>query len=110
MKNRLILLSCGAAVLAMFAFWNGEVTAQPTPADGRSSELSVNLKCIVTLDAQSNSRSAMTAELQTISGFVRQDTVQGTLIRVNSEWLVLKDGESENWIPRDKVLLLRTSR
>lgn len=108
MKNRFIVLSCGAAVLAMFAFWNGEATAQPNSSG--SSELPMTRNCTVTLDARANSRSTMAPEMQAQSGFVRQDTVQGVLIRVTAEWLVLKDGESENWIPRDKVLLLRVSR
>ncbi|MES2924098.1 MAG: hypothetical protein V4819_21280 [Verrucomicrobiota bacterium] len=111
MKNRLILLSCGTAVFAMFAVSYGQVTApSKSGGDGRAlSEFPMNLKCIITLDARSNSRSTMTQEMQVLGGFVRHDTVQGTLVRVNSEWLVLKDGDSENWVPRDKVLLVRTN-
>ncbi len=35
---------------------------------------------------------------------------EGTLVRVDADWVVLKDGNFENWIPRDKVLLIRVAR
>lgn len=112
MKNRYFLLSCGAAALITFAFWNGEATAQPNSGDGgqSSSKSLVNVKCIVTLDARSNSRTQLTREMQQVSGFFQQDTVQGVVIQLNSDWLVLKDDDAENWIPRDKVLMIRTTR
>ena len=88
MKNRIVFLSCGAVVLAMFAFWNGEVTAQPNPGgDGRGSELPMNLKCIVTLDAQSNSRATMTQEMQMQSGI---DWVHSTIRAVQWTHLLSK--------------------
>ncbi len=112
MKTRILLFSCGAAALAMFAFWSGEATAQSGPAaEGPSSyDIPLKVQCIVTLDPRSNSRSTMTAEMHLLSGFVRPDTVQGLVIQSNPQWLVLKDGDSENWVPRDKILMVRLQR
>jgi len=112
MKNKLVPIICGAAALAAFAMWNGQATAQFDSAElGRSgSPTPMNLKCYVTLDASSNSRAGMTQEMQQQSGFIATDTVQGTVVLVSPEWLVLKDDNSENWIPRDKILMVRAKR
>jgi hypothetical protein len=32
------------------------------------------------------------------------------LVSIDAEWLIVKDGTYESWIPRDKVLFLRASR
>ena len=109
-KNRILPLFCGATALVMFALWNTDATAQSGPGAGTVAKLPFNRKCTVTLDARSNARSSMTQEMQQQSGFVRQDTVEGTLISADAEWLVLKNDNTENWIPRDKVLLLRAEQ
>jgi hypothetical protein len=31
------------------------------------------------------------------------------LIRLSEDWCVLKDGNAENWIPTDKILMIRVS-
>ncbi len=62
--------------------------------------------CVVTVDPQ-DKRTPVYAGIQNIvTGFDAPDTVRGTLIRVDDDWLVLRDGKSENWIPRNKVLLI----
>lgn len=38
------------------------------------------------------------------------NVLQGDFLPINTEWLVLKEGNYENWIPRDKVLSMRVSR
>lgn len=40
----------------------------------------------------------------------RGETVRGTLLSISSEWVVVKDGSYENWVPREKVMTLRASR
>jgi hypothetical protein len=111
MKNRLLPIILGASILGTIAFWNTDASAQSNTTGGRADlKPPLNRNCIVTLDARSNSRSTMTSEMRQLSGFVRQDTAQGTLIHLDAAWLVLKDGDAETWIPRDKVLMLRASR
>lgn len=36
--------------------------------------------------------------------------VNGTLVVVNDQWICVKEGSSEHWIPRARVLDLRLSR
>lgn len=45
-----------------------------------------------------------------LSGRTEIQTVKGNLLAMTSDWVVLKDGSFENWVPREKVLTLRASR
>ena len=36
--------------------------------------------------------------------------VNGTLLSMRDEWIVLQDGTDEIWVPREKVITLRASR
>jgi hypothetical protein len=38
------------------------------------------------------------------------EVVKGNLLAMTGEWIVLKDGTFENWVPREKVITLRASR
>lgn len=37
------------------------------------------------------------------------EIVRGNLLAMTTDWVVLKEGSYENWIPRDKVITLRAS-
>lgn len=45
-----------------------------------------------------------------LAGKTEIEVVRGNLLAMTTEWVVLKDGSFENWIPRDKVVTLRASR
>ena len=36
--------------------------------------------------------------------------VGGTLIAMTDQWIVVKDGSDEIWVPRDKVMLMKASK
>ena len=108
MKNRVLPLILGAAILASIPFWNTEASAQPDPVSERPKP-PIGRTVLVTLDPKSNSRSERSKEIRRDAGFSHHDTVEGTLLHMDAEWLVLKAGVDENWIPRDKVLLLHAN-
>jgi hypothetical protein len=110
MKSRVLPLILGAAILASIPLFHNEASAQADTSTG-TPELPVGKDVIVTLDPTSNSRKELTKEIQLYSGFSNHDTVEGKLIHINSEWVVLKAqaGVDENWIPRDKVLMLHAN-
>jgi len=62
--------------------------------------------CVVTVDPLAGSTAQYAGDANVITGFAAPDTVRGVLIRIDEHWLVLRDGRSENWIPRHKVILL----
>jgi len=36
--------------------------------------------------------------------------VEGTLVAMTDQWIVVKDGSDENWLPRDKVMGMKASK
>lgn len=110
MKSRVLPLVFGAAILASIPFWHSEASAQSDPiADGP--KLPIGRSVIVTLDPKSNSRAELTKEMRRYAGFSHHDTIEGTLLHIDPEWIVIKAaaGVDENWIPRDKVLLFHAN-
>ncbi|MCW1885944.1 hypothetical protein OKA04_14490 [Luteolibacter flavescens] len=65
-------------------------------------------KCVVSVDARAIREGRSGTEM-TSSGFEADGTVKGELIRLSSEWCVLKNGTVENWIPTEKVLMIKVS-
>ena len=71
-------------------------------------EIPLNCRCVVTVDPQF--RSTDPQEQSSKGGFTGPNLLEGVVIRMDQEWLVLKEGSFENWIPRDKILTIRVSR
>ncbi len=36
--------------------------------------------------------------------------VQGTLSALSDQWIIVKNGSEENWLPRDKVMSMKVSK
>lgn len=107
MKSRFLPLILSAAVLASIPLWNTGASAQSASETADSSpKPPIGKSVTITLDARSNSRSELSQDIRRYSGFTHHNTVEGTMLHMDSEWLVLKDGIAENWIPRDKVLMI----
>jgi hypothetical protein len=41
---------------------------------------------------------------------VESNKLGGTLIAMTDQWIIVKEGSDENWIPRDKVMLMKASK
>ena len=108
MKTLLSPLAGAALIGAVVSFSTPAVQAkqEAAPAVGA---IPVGLRCIVTLDPRATGHTPV-FETQQKSGLSGEHIVEGHLVSMGDEWLVLKDGTYENWIPRDKVLLMRVSR
>jgi len=111
MKRSLLL--GGAAALLLTATALIELRASQSPALQEASKLTFpyGLECVISLD-----RNTLTFDLPPTapppgtSGFYDDWTARGHLIYLNDEWCVLKDGTYEDWIPRNKILMIRASR
>ncbi|WP_193211981.1 hypothetical protein [Luteolibacter marinus] len=112
MKTKILPLLCGLAVIAMVAIFNTGASAQDKPVEGDAAKVAVplGLRCVVTLDPAADDPSTSTVEPLRSSGFTALNTSEGVLVRLDAEWVVLRDGNYDNWIPRQKVLLMRSSR
>lgn len=107
MKPTTILISSVAA-LGAFSLM-GLRGQSPTPVSPDSAvkvEIPLGRDCIVTLDPRTSHAELPSAKKQ-VAGFDGDGTARGQLIKLSGEWCVLKDGKSENWIPTEKILMLR---
>jgi hypothetical protein len=111
MKPILPCLAGAVVVAAAVPFFTQPSQAQQPAVNpaGKALAFPVGSRCVVTLDPE--------APATKRSGGVNSDTyevlenkLQGEFLAISSEWLVLKEGNYENWIPRDKVLSMRVSR
>lgn len=111
MKTVLSLLAGAAVIAAAVSFPTSAVHAQQAVAPAAAAgAIPVGLRCIVTLDPRATGNSIPAPAVQEKTGLTAEDTAEGILVAMGGEWLVLKDGTYENWIPRDKVLFMRVSR
>jgi|GEM_PF-5862464 len=114
MKSFTLSILAGAAMIGSIAVWNHEATAQTAAADSGKvvavAEVPLNCRCIVTLDPDFKMAQDTSSQTQKNPGFTSAYTAEGVLVRMDSEWVVLRDGASESWIPKEKVLLIQASR
>lgn len=111
MKPILTLLAGVAAVAVAVSFVTQPSQAQQPTGNPAAKTVSypVGCRCVVTLNPEvSATRRAGGANTDTYE--VLDNKVQGDFLTINTEWIVLKEGNYENWIPRDKVLSMRVSR
>lgn len=109
-RNSTILLAC-ATPLIIYTIWNPEVLAamrtQTAPIPGAPAiDYPLGQRCVVTVDPLATSKPVIAGTANKVTGFVAPDTAEGTLIRMDSDWLVLRDGSNEEWIPKNKIIML----
>jgi hypothetical protein len=114
MKREPMFLYACAIALIIYLTWNPGLLAgmrhqaEPAVTGTPAVEYPLNLRCIVTVDPLAASKPEIAGRANKVTGFVAPDTAEGILVRIDSEWLVLRDGCNENWIPMRKVLMIHT--
>lgn len=106
-----MILLGGTILLIMSSAWiPGVLAGARSPVTLTSNapplEYPLNRDCVVTVDPLSSPKPVIAGKANKVTGFVAPDTVEGALIRLDADWLVLRDGCNENWIPRNKVILI----
>lgn len=78
---------------------------QPITA-GNQIDFPLGLRCVVTVDTRSAPKPEVAGQANLVTGFAAPDATEGILIRMDADWVVLRDGSDENWVPMNKVLLV----
>lgn len=111
MKPRPVILLGGAGALVALAVWLSYVSqlaavpvARLAPPAGRL-EPPLNRRCTVTVDPLLP-RPVIAGEANITTGFSAPDVAVGILVRMDEDWVVLRDGCAENWIPSRKVIMV----
>lgn len=111
----MILLVC-AISLFICATWNPNVLAgaraqpQASIPGVPAVDYPLGLRCVVTVDPLAASKPVVAGTANKVTGFVAPDVAEGVLIRIDDEWVVLHDGYHDDWIPRNKIILMHVSR
>lgn len=98
------LLMCSPWISA--ALTGARVSGGTVPPAAAVGVYPTNRDCVVTVDSLSTPKAVIAGDANIVTGFAAPDTVEGTLIRLDAEWLVLRSGCNENWIPKNKVLMI----
>ncbi len=116
MKKPTLLFFAGAAALITLALWTSGVRASvnaPTrsftlPIDPAESLL--NRTCVVTVDPLQILNPVTAGTQNIVTGFRAPNTVEGILVRMDANWLVLSAPYYENWIPTSKVIMIHARK
>jgi hypothetical protein len=112
--KRIPLLVLGAVALCvLIVVWTpGVLAAARSPEPVREAWLDYPLQrsCVITVDPYSLSKTEIVGPANKSTGFVAPDTAEGILLRLDDEWVVLRDGKHDNWIPKAKVLMIHVLR
>lgn len=112
MKTSPQLLLAGVISLSLIAPFtssllaNIQSTATSLEKNTPKMDYPLGRDCVVTVDPLADSTKRYAGDANVITGFAAPDTVNGKLIRIDEHWLILQNGHTENWIPRQKVILL----
>lgn len=107
-----MIILAGAISLIIYSTWSTSVLAGMRAHAGPSTpaeppvDYPLNLNCVVTVDPLASSKPVIAGTANKVTGFVAPDTAEGILIRCDADWLVLRDGCNENWIPTNKVIMI----
>lgn len=111
----MIFLGCVIALIICSTWTSGVLagvrnSVGPLTSDTSLVDIPLNRICTVTVDSRSSSKPVLAGTATKVTGFVAPDTAEGVLIRLDADWLVLRDGSYESWIPTKKVIMIHASR
>lgn len=108
MKPKILIAVAGLALAAtLFPIRDAAAqTAAPKPA---GVNFPFGKQCVVTMDHKWSAAAAANSPGKD-GGFHPDWTVRGTLTFLNSEWIVLTEGNYETWLPRPMVMAIRVSK
>jgi hypothetical protein len=89
----LLVVPCGSAA-------EPETAAVPLP---------LGKKCVVSIIAVSATKPVVSGTANVVTGFAAPSIVQGVLIRMDSQWVVLREASEDHWIPLNKVIMVNVS-
>ena len=112
MKKAWVSLIVGSAgLIAALVTRAPAASAQaPVPAGKAAAVASpIGQRCVITLDPRDPAKTRE-GHANADKYLVLENKVEGVLLQMSPDWVILKDGNSENWVPQDKILYFRISR
>ena len=110
MKTKIALSVVAVLAVTFFLIDHPLAIMEKTAPSKSDVPFPLNLECVVTIENEGWRDNPRPKVPGPPSGFLPDFTIQGKLIHVGSDWIVIKEGTYENWISRDKVVNIRASR
>jgi hypothetical protein len=113
MKKAWVPLIVGSAgLIAVLVTWAPAASAQAPVPDGKAAAAvasPIGQRCVITLDPRDPAKTRE-GHANADKYLVLENKVEGVLLQMSPDWVILKDGNYENWVPQDKILYFRISR
>ena len=104
----LALIVCSNSIPSVLASNRLSVVSPQSPSEVQLA-YPISRRCVVTVDPFSSSTPVVAGSANIVTGFVAPNTIEGSVVAMDDEWLVIRSGRHENWIPRSKVLMIHLS-
>lgn len=110
MKTKIVWYAAGIAAVSLLLSARPLSVVEKIGPPKSDIYLPLNLECVLTIEDEAWMANAGSRSPGPSSGFLPDFTIQGKLLEVGPEWVVIGEGTYENWISRDKVVSIRVSR
>ncbi len=100
------LLLVAALPLILLVPWTSGVHAEPgTKSKVSDFPIPLGKRCVVSVLSFYDPRAVVLGSTPSVPS-----SAEGNLIRMDSEWIVLRDGNNDYWISPDKVTIMKVSQ
>lgn len=74
--------------------------------DDKEVPMPIGKHCVVSVISISGPKPVNAGTSNTTTGFAAPSVAEGTLVRMDAQWVVLREGSADHWIPMNKVIML----
>ncbi len=110
MKTKIMLSMVAVIATTCFLIEQPLAITEKSPPLLHGVAVPLNLECIVSIENEAWMQNSGLQRPGPASGFLPDYTIQGKLVHLDSEWVVISEGTYDNWISRSKVVNIRASR
>lgn len=113
-RQSMIFFAAMTSLIISLTWISGGMAGERTPDSSSNPRTArnpfpLNRNCVVTVDSQYRPKPVVVGDDKIVTGFAAPDTVEGELILMDPDWLVIRDGLMDNWISRDKVMMIHVT-
>lgn len=117
MKRNPWIFAGGALAAAVCSLWlvkNDALALDepggPAVTNQQSLEFPFGKTCFVTIDPVGGPVPVVSGKENLPTGLAATNTLRGTVVHSDAHWIVLSNGDVQNWIARDRVLVIHVPK
>lgn len=113
MKRNPLIYFGGALIAAVSCVWLATDRAEArydiktaNEAPYRPYEFPFGRPCVITLDPFGGAVPQLSGEAYLHTGLDAPNTLEGQIVHSDAHWIVIRDGDTEDWVARERVLIV----